>query len=72
MSQLLAQHTADVNHAYGERQHIFPPDDYGCGCVCLSAWCAKVQQSQGKTHHPNVSQCRLGLGAAQGVCETSA
>lgn len=33
MSQLLAQHTADVNHAYGERQLIFPPDDWMWLCV---------------------------------------
>lgn len=33
-------------------------------------WC-KVQQPRGKTHQPNVSQSRLRLDAAQGLCETS-
>lgn len=31
----------------------------------------KAQQPQGKTHHPNVSQSRLSLNAAQGLYETS-
>lgn len=59
--------TVDINLGYRERQQIFPSEDCGCSFVCPGvAGLRKVQQPQGKTHHPNVSQCRLGLDAAQG------